>query len=198
MTHRKASRKTFSQQFRRFSGALAQEPYSSLFDWLNQVDQIQMLLSASRDHGKPAVGGVARRFQAYCALNGICVTNELKQFVGAVTCAIMEVNGWRKTGRKGRVGVGGFVVGERYQQWSISELIENIVTQRRQAQAQTGAEPTKIDLTPEDLSAVESATTFDIGSPLVAKIQELGAKVAVPSVLGLTVMTWKARDMRVY
>ncbi len=70
---------------------------------------------ATLDMDLPAVAGVAKVcYQAVMEHRTIEWSGYVKQFIGAVVCALMEANGFRKTGTKRAIPYHAFTKGEVY------------------------------------------------------------------------------------
>ena len=67
-------------------------------------------------HDRPALAGVVREFEAQPSINAFLSSEHprrakrLRQAVGVVVRIIMEQRGWKKTGKKGSLGVRGRIV----------------------------------------------------------------------------------------
>lgn len=89
----------FGERFRQY-GPRAREEGRPFFDLVMNADTFVVASSLTRCLGIPAVTAVAEQAVAIAA-GDILGTD--KQFLGALTCCLMEYNGFTKTGRKGSV-----------------------------------------------------------------------------------------------
>lgn len=101
----------FTAKYRSFS-ALATGPGRGLFERIASPEGFFAARTAT-ELGLPAVAGVAPLVEAERD-RVPCSWDRLKQFAGAIVCAVMEVNGYRKTGEKRSVGREGFNRAEFY------------------------------------------------------------------------------------
>ena len=87
-----------------------------LFDLISSADALNRARVATLDLKLPAVAGIAKTcHDAVAQQNRVAWSGFVKQFIGAVTCSLMEANGFRKTGRKRRIPHKAFTVGEVYE-----------------------------------------------------------------------------------
>jgi hypothetical protein len=89
----------------------ADQPFSELLEFFSNEDRQRRMEEAEIHHDRPALGGVVRElesqpvFQKFLATVEPRVAKRFRQAVGVVVRIIMESRGWRKTGRKGSLGV---------------------------------------------------------------------------------------------
>src|SRR5437762_1307201 len=101
----------FSSRFPRYGNFAANEG-QFLYNVLMTPESFSAADVATVDLDRPAIAGVAKRIRQ--AVREVPATQRprkwgsLKQFAGAVICALMEANGFQKTGRKRSVGIRGF------------------------------------------------------------------------------------------
>lgn len=95
---------------------------SNILAILSNPDVQRRLEDAERCHERPALAGAVKEIEADReARRVLCAkdptrANRLRQATGAAVRIIMEGRGWKKTGRKGSVGVGEyFNKAERYE-----------------------------------------------------------------------------------
>jgi hypothetical protein len=107
----------FSERFPRY-GNFAANQGQFLFNLLMTPQSYVAAEVATVDLDRPAIAGVAKRIRQ--TVRQIPADQRprkwgaLKQFAGAVVCALMEANGFRKTGLKRSVSIRGFNRGEVY------------------------------------------------------------------------------------
>ncbi len=101
----------FVAGYPQYKAALSTEAW--LFELLTQPEVIVAMFVLTDRTSLPAVSAAARAINSAAAQNG-GLTRFKKQFSGAVTCCIMERNGYTKTGKKRSVGVKEWSVGEVY------------------------------------------------------------------------------------
>ena len=88
-----------------------QQPFNELVEFLNDEDRQRRMEEAETHHDRPALAGVVRELESQPAFNVFLSTAEprdakrFRQAVGVLVRMIMEARGWRKTGRKGSLGV---------------------------------------------------------------------------------------------
>ena len=109
------TRKRFleDRQGRTFSDVLddSEQPFNEVLAFLNDLDRQRRMEESETHHDRPALAGVVRELEAQPAIDRFLAsehprrTKRLRQAVGVVVRIIMEERGWRKTGRKGSLGV---------------------------------------------------------------------------------------------
>ena len=103
----------FRQRFPQY-GSFARGDGSMLFDLIMSPHSYIRAMIAS-ELGLPAVAGVADFCVQIIERNStLLLSGHVKQFIGAVTCCLMEANGFRKTGTKRSIPHTGFTKGEFY------------------------------------------------------------------------------------
>ena len=105
----------FSQdrQGRRFADVVADPRVSfpSVLQWLEEPNRVRRMVESEVHHDRPALAGVVRELEAredvdaFFRANDGPTTTRLRQAVGVAVRILMESQGWRKTGRKGSLGV---------------------------------------------------------------------------------------------
>jgi hypothetical protein len=101
------------RQGRTFSDVLddSEQPFDDLLVFFSDFDRQRRMEDAETHHDRPALSGVVRELEAQPAIDHFLAskhprrTKRLRQAVGVVVRIIMEQRGWRKTGRKGSLGV---------------------------------------------------------------------------------------------
>jgi hypothetical protein len=89
------------------------QPFPELLDFFADENRQRRMEEAEIHHDRPALGGVVRELESQPAFQEFLGTapprfaKRFRQAVGVVVRMIMESRGWRKTGRKGSLGVRG-------------------------------------------------------------------------------------------
>ena len=109
------TRKEFlkDRQGRTFSDVLddRQQPFDEILAFFDDVERQRRMEEAEIHHDRAALAGVVRELEAQPPIDRFFGskdprrTKRLRQAVGVVVRMIMEQRGWRKTGRKGSLGV---------------------------------------------------------------------------------------------
>lgn len=109
------TRKEFlrDRQGRTFSDVLddPDQPFDDILAFFNDAERQRRMEEAEIHHDRAALSGVVRELEAYPAIDKFLGsqdprrTKRLRQAVGVVVRMIMEQRGWKKTGRKGSLGV---------------------------------------------------------------------------------------------
>jgi len=109
------TRKAFveDRQGRTFSDVLGDpgQPFDDILAFFNDRERQRRMEEAEIHHDRPALSGVIRELEAqpvidqFLATKHPRVTKRLRQAVGVVVRIVMEQRGWRKTGKKGSLGV---------------------------------------------------------------------------------------------
>ena len=95
----------------------SEQPFDDVLAFFNDKDRQRRLEEAEIHHNRPALAGVVRELEALGPVDGFLGkmhprrTKRLRQVVGVLVRMIMEARGWRKTGRKGSLGVRATVSG---------------------------------------------------------------------------------------
>jgi hypothetical protein len=88
-----------------------EQPFGEVLDFFNDQDRQRRMEESELHHDRPPLAGVVRELESRPAVDRILAssdrrrTKRLRQAVGVVIRIIMERRGWRKTGRKGSLGV---------------------------------------------------------------------------------------------
>ena len=109
------SRKKFvaDRQGRTFADVLddPDQPFENVLEFFNDENRQRRMEESETHHDRPPLAGVVRELESqptidkYLASGDVARTKRLRQAVGVVVRMIMEARGWRKTGRKGSLGV---------------------------------------------------------------------------------------------
>lgn len=89
----------------------SEQPFAELLEFFFNEDRQRRMEEAEIHHDRPALGGVVRELESLPAFREFLATAEpryakrFRQAVGVLVRIIMENRGWRKTGRKGSLGV---------------------------------------------------------------------------------------------
>jgi hypothetical protein len=115
------TRKDFleDRQGRTFADVLndPEQPLDAVLDFFNDAEHQRRMEESEIHHDRPALAGVVRELESLKSLDQFLGkqhprrTKRLRQVVGVVVRMIMERRGWRKTGRKGSLGVRAAVSG---------------------------------------------------------------------------------------
>ena len=106
------------RQGRTFADVLddSEQPFDDVLAFFDDPERQSRMENAEIHHDRAALSGVVRELEAQPAIDQFLATKEprrtkrLRQAVGVVVRIIMEQRGWRKTGRKGSLGVRANVV----------------------------------------------------------------------------------------
>ena len=101
------------RQGRTFADVLddAEQPFDEVFAFFDNAERQRRMEDAEIHHDRAALSGVVREFEAQSAVDRFLASKEprrtkrLRQAVGVLVRIIMERRGWRKTGKKGSLGV---------------------------------------------------------------------------------------------
>ncbi|MBN2292662.1 MAG: hypothetical protein JXM70_09565 [Pirellulales bacterium] len=114
------TRKEYNEdrQGRTFSDVLddPEQPFDDILAFFNDAQRQRRMEESEIHHDRAALSGVVRELEAQPAIDRFLGsqdprrTKRLRQAVGVVVRMIMEQRGWKKTGRKGSLGVRATVV----------------------------------------------------------------------------------------
>ena len=101
------------RQGRTFADVLnaPEQPFDAVLDFFNDENRQRRMEESEIHHDRPALAGVVRELESQPAIDDFLSskhprrTKRLRQAVGVVVRMIMERLGWKKTGRKGSLGV---------------------------------------------------------------------------------------------
>ncbi len=109
------TRETFlaDRQGRTFADVLndPEQPFDAVLEFFNQEDRQRRMEESEIHHDRPPLAGVVRELESQPGVDAFLVaihpqrSKRLRQAIGVVVRIIMERRGWRKTGRKGSLGV---------------------------------------------------------------------------------------------
>ncbi len=100
-------------QGRRFSDVVndPDQPFDAVLEFFNDTNKQRRMEEAEIHHDRPPLSGVVRELESHPAIDRSLAdihttrSKRLRQAVGVVVRMIMQARGWRKTGRKGSLGV---------------------------------------------------------------------------------------------
>lgn len=111
----KITRKVFSDdtQGRTFADVLKdpEQPLDTVFTFFSDPDRQRRMEESEIHHDRSPLSGVVRELEAQPEINVFLTevhanrSKRLRQCIGVVVRMIMEGRGWKKTGRKGSLGV---------------------------------------------------------------------------------------------
>jgi hypothetical protein len=111
----KISRQDFIQdrQGRTFADVFndPEQPFDSVLDFFNDGDRQRRMVESEIHHDRAPLAGIVRELEAQEAIDDFLSskhphrTKRLRQAVGVVVRMIMDNLGWKKTGKKGSLGV---------------------------------------------------------------------------------------------
>jgi hypothetical protein len=109
------TRKAFleDRQGRTFSDVVndCELPFDVILDFFNDPNRQRRMEESEIHHDRPALAGVVRELESLPDVDRFLSdlhagrTKRLRQAVGLIVRMIMEKRGWKKTGRKGSLGV---------------------------------------------------------------------------------------------
>lgn len=89
----------------------SEQPFDELLEFFSDENRQRRMEEAETHHDRPALAGVVRELESQPAIDEFLAaahprrTKRFRQAVGVLVRLIMEGRGWRKTGRKGSLGV---------------------------------------------------------------------------------------------
>jgi hypothetical protein len=101
------------RQGRTFSDVLAdpEQPFIDILTFFNDSDRQRRMIESEVHHDRPPMAGVVRELEAQPKIDLFLAqvhprrTQRLRQAIGVLVRIIMEKHGWKKTGKKGSLGV---------------------------------------------------------------------------------------------
>jgi hypothetical protein len=115
MSHVLISRKQFLQdrQGRTFADVLndPEQPFDQVLAFFSDQDRQRRMEESELHHNRPPLAGVVRELESQPGIDQFLASNDprrtkrLRQAVGVVVRMVMELRGWRGTGKKGSLGV---------------------------------------------------------------------------------------------
>lgn len=88
-----------------------EQPFDAVLGFFDDEGRQRRMEESEIHHGRPALAGVVRELESQPAIDDFLSskhprrTKRLRQAVGVVVRMVMERLGWKKTGRKGSLGV---------------------------------------------------------------------------------------------
>ncbi len=109
------TRKKFLEdsQGRSFSDVVndSEQPFDAVLEFFNDGSRQRRMEESEIHHDRPPLAGVVRELESRPAIDRSLAdihtqrSKRLRQSIGVLVRIIMEARGWRKTGRKGSLGV---------------------------------------------------------------------------------------------
>jgi hypothetical protein len=101
------------RQGRTFADVLndPEQPFDAVLDFFNNADRQRRMEESERHHNRPPLAGVVRELESQPCVDEFLSskhprrTKRLRQAIGVVVRMVMERLGWKKTGKKGSLGV---------------------------------------------------------------------------------------------
>jgi hypothetical protein len=101
------------RQGRTFTDVLddPQQSFEDVLEFFNDLDRQRRMEESELHHDRPALAGVVRELESQTAIDRVLAnetsvgSKRFRQAVGVVVRIVMERRGWRKTGKKGSLGV---------------------------------------------------------------------------------------------
>jgi len=131
MSEIRITRKDFleDRQGRTFADVLNddQQPFDQMLAFFDDADRQRRMEDSEIHHNRPALAGVVRELELLGPVDQFLGTQHprrtkrLRQVVGVVVRMIMERRGWRKTGRKGSLGVRAAVSSPKKSAWVVPQ-----------------------------------------------------------------------------
>ncbi|MFZ5832902.1 MAG: hypothetical protein ACOY3P_22675 [Planctomycetota bacterium] len=87
------------------------QPLDAVLEFFNDATRQRRMEESEIHHDRPPLAGVVRELESQPAIDGFLSsqpphrTKRLRQAIGVVVRMLMERRGWRKTGKKGSLGV---------------------------------------------------------------------------------------------
>jgi hypothetical protein len=89
----------------------AEQPFDEVLEFFNDADRQHRMEESETHHDRAPLAGVVRELESRPALHQFLATKHprrsqrLRQAIGVLIRIIMELRGWKKTGRKGSLGI---------------------------------------------------------------------------------------------
>ena len=101
------------RQGRTFADVLndPEQPFDQVVDFFNSADRQRRMEDSEVHHNRPPLAGVVRELESVADIDRVLATmhprrtKRLRQAVGVLVRMIMERRGWKRTGKKGSLGV---------------------------------------------------------------------------------------------
>jgi hypothetical protein len=93
------------------------QPFDAVLDFFNDADRQRRMEESELHHDRPALAGVVRELESQPAIDGFLSskhprhTKRLRQAIGVVVRMTMGRLGWKRTGKKGSLGVRATIAG---------------------------------------------------------------------------------------
>jgi hypothetical protein len=87
------------------------QPFGEVLEFFNNADRQRRMEESEAHHDRAPMAGVVRELESLPAINQFLGTvqaqrnQRLRQAIGVLVRMIMEARGWKKTGKKGSLGV---------------------------------------------------------------------------------------------
>ena len=87
------------------------QPFDAVLEFFNDENRQRRMEESELHHDRPPLAGVVRELESHPAIAPSLAdthtqrSKRLRQAIGVVVRIIMDARGWRKTGRKGSLGV---------------------------------------------------------------------------------------------
>ena len=111
----RVTRSTFleDRQGMKFSDVVndPEQPFDTVLEFFNDADRQRRMEESELHHDRSPLAGVVRELESHPDIDGFLSavhvrrSTRLRQAIGVLIRIIMEQRGWRKTGRKGSLGV---------------------------------------------------------------------------------------------
>lgn len=115
MSHVSVTRQDFlaDRQGRTFADVVndPEQPFDAVLEFFNCEDRQRRMVESELHHDRPPLAGVVRELESQPRIDDFLSsahprrTKRLRQAVGVVVRVVMERAGWKKTGKKGSLGV---------------------------------------------------------------------------------------------
>lgn len=98
-------------QGRRYADVIEHDLFKSILVFFDDPERQRRMVESELHHDRPALAGVVRELESLDHLNEFFatkpghITTRIRQAVGVLVRIIMESKGWKRTGRKGSLGV---------------------------------------------------------------------------------------------
>jgi len=102
-----------SEALQRLQANDPDQPFDAVLEFFNDPNRQRRMEESEIHHDRPPLSGVVRELESHPAIDRFLADTQtqrgkrLRQAVGVVVRMIMQARGWRKTGRKGSLGVRG-------------------------------------------------------------------------------------------
>ncbi len=104
-----------------------EQPFDAVLDFFNDPGRQRRMVESEIHHDRPALAGVVRELESQPSVDDFLSskhprrTKRLRQAVGVVVRMIMNRLGWKKTGRKGSLGVRAKVAPRTATTWDVPQ-----------------------------------------------------------------------------